>query len=404
VTTAEPHATGQERIRVLLMLPSLHGGGAERIAVHVMNHANPEAFDVRMGLLRRAGPYLAEVDPSRVDVSPFGQRFLDFDGLNPEIYRPWKLLPGVALAPANALALLLSFRPHVVMSFLKGTSVITQAAVAMYGRKRVRWIAREGNNTLAVLRSEVKNPIAFAAMRRLMTNCYRSADRLLTISEDMARDLVRDLRLPRERVRTIHNCVDVTYVKRRAREEPAVPVPGPFLVYVGRLHPQKGVDLLLEAYACSRARERYRLVLVGDGAQREALRALAERLGVAGRVVTTGFVDNPWSLMSRARAFVLPSLWEGFGNVVIEAMACGAPVIVTDCDFGPREVVRHGESGLVVKTGDVTALSAAIDHVALSDSLRDGFARAGESRARDFDLPVIVKRYEDLFREVAATL
>lgn len=393
-----------ERIRVLLLLPSLHGGGAERMAVHLMRHADPTQFDVRMGLLRRAGPYLSELDPARVDASPFGQRFLDYDGINAEIYNPLRLLPGVALAPANALALVRRFRPHVVMSFLKGMSLITQAAVTMYGRHRVRWIAREGNNTLAVLRSELGNPVALASVKRLMAFCYGSADRLLTISEDMARDLIRDLGLRPERVRTIYNCVDIASVHKRAAEEPALPVRGPFLVYVGRLHPQKGVDILLRAYASSRAREQYRLVLVGDGAQRAELTALAERLGVADHVTFTGFVENPWSYMTRARAFLLPSLWEGFGNVVVEAMACGAPVVVTDCDFGPREIVRHGESGLVVKAGDAAALSAAIDHVALADSLRDGFARAGQLRARDFDLPVVVKRYGDLFREVAATL
>jgi glycosyltransferase involved in cell wall biosynthesis len=393
-----------ERIRVLLMLPSLHGGGAERMAVHVMNHADPAEFDVRMGLLRRAGPYLAEVDPARVDSSPFGARLLDFDGINKEINNPLRLLPGVALAPANALALLRRVRPHVVMSFLKGTSLITQAAVTMYGRDRVRWIAREGNNTLAVLRSELDNPVALASVRRLMAFCYGSADRLLTISDDMARDLVRDLGLRADRVRTIHNCVDIAQVERRAAETPPVPVAEPFLVFVGRLHPQKGVDILLRAYAQGRARERYRLVLVGDGTQRDALRALAQELGIDDRVTWTGFAENPWAYMARARAFVLPSLWEGFGNVVIEAMACGAPVVVTDCDFGPREAVRHGEDGLVVRAGDVSAFSAAIDHVAMSDALRDTFARAGRARARHFDLPVVVKRYQDLFRELAATL
>ena len=396
--------TPAERIRVLLLLPSLHGGGAERVAVHILNHADRSAFDVRMGLLRRFGPYLSEIDPALVDASPIGERHLDFDRGNAEAYRAGSLALGVVLTPVNVIAMIRKFRPHVVVSFRKGMSVITWGALLLRGRRGVRWIAREGNNTLAVIEDELASPLARAAVRRLTARCYGSADVLLTISHEMADGIARDLGLPRERMRTVHNAVDIAEVRRRAAEPAPVPEGPPYLVAVGRLERQKGFDVLLDAFAASGARETHRLIILGEGSDGEDLRARVTALGLDGRVLMPGWDDNPWAWMKGADAFVLSSRWEGFGNVVIEAMACGLPVVVTDCDFGPKEIVRHGESGLVVPTGEVGPLREAIDRVVSDRALRDRLASAAARRAEDFDVAVSVRRYEELFREVASDL
>lgn len=390
-----------ERIRVMLLLPSLHGGGAERMALHVLQHADRARFDVRMGLLRLSGELGSQVDPSLVDVAPVGRRFLDFDQGNAAAYRN---AIGLPLAPYNVVSMMRRFRPHVVMSFRKGMSVCTMAAVTIYGRHRVRWIAREGNNTLAVVQDELQSELARRAVTRLTGACYGSADRLLTITYEMARALERDLGLDPARVTTIHNAVDVAEVRRRAAVALPAPPPEPFLLGVGRLERQKGFDVLLRAYAAGTARHRARLVLLGDGSERDALEALARELGVADRVSMPGFTDNPWAYMARSVAFVLSSRWEGFGMVVAEAMAAGAPVVVTDCDFGPKEIVRDGESGLVVPTDDMAALRDAIDRVTSSADVRARLVAGGNARADDFDVHTIVRRYEALFAELFESL
>ncbi|HEY2734501.1 MAG TPA: glycosyltransferase, partial [Polyangiales bacterium] len=192
------------RVRVLLLLPSLHGGGAERVAMHLMKHVDRARFDLRMGLLQKSGPYVSELDDARVDVA-VGARFLDFDRGNAQVYELASLATGALLAPGNVLAMLHRFRPHVVLSFRKGMSLITFAAVALYGRSRTRWIAREGNNTLAVIEDEVHSPLARWSVRELTARCYRAADRLLTICHEMADDLQTQLALDRARVRTVYN-------------------------------------------------------------------------------------------------------------------------------------------------------------------------------------------------------
>ncbi|MET0179659.1 MAG: hypothetical protein ABW194_04140, partial [Novosphingobium sp.] len=156
MASSEPQAIPGARpgpIRVLLLLSSLHGGGAERVAVQLLNGLHPARFDVRMGLLRAAGPYLADADPTRLLAAPDGERRFAFDGANRGLFRPATLLSGALGAPRAFAAMIDHTRPDVVLSFLKGTNLIVWRALALAGR-RPRWIAREGNNVLAVIRDE----------------------------------------------------------------------------------------------------------------------------------------------------------------------------------------------------------------------------------------------------------
>ncbi|HEY2734777.1 MAG TPA: glycosyltransferase, partial [Polyangiales bacterium] len=198
--------------------------------------------------------------------------------------------------------------------------------------------------------------------------------------------------------------VDIAEVERRAAEPTPLAISGPFIVGVGRLERQKGFDVLLRAFAASPARHTHRLVLIGEGSEDDALRALAKQLGIASRLIMAGWLDNPWAVMRRAELFVLPSRWEGFGNVVIEAMASGVPVVVSDCSYGPKEIVRAEIDGLVVNTDDVDATSAALSRMLAEPSLRQRFAAAASGRARQFDVPRIVEQYQRLFSELAAEL
>lgn len=372
----------------------------------LMQHVDATRFDVRMGLLRKSGPYVAQLDPSRVDTATLGERYLDFDQGNEKIYRPTSLLPAIALTPTNVVLMLRRFKPDVVVSFRKGMSIITLGAIALYGRSKLRWIAREGNNTIAVIHDELKSTVARRVVEEFTAWVYGSADRLLTICHEMEDDLTAALGLDRRKLRTIHNAVDLAEVEERAAEAPPAELAlnEPYLIAVGRLERQKGIDVLLRAFAASEHRASHRVLLVGRGSHEQQLRDLATELGIAGRVTFAGWQDNPWSLMRRASLFVLPSRWEGFGNVVIEALACGAPVAVSDCSYGPKEIVQNGVNGLVFPVDDVPGTTRAIDRVLGDPELAARLTAAGKRRARDFDVPVIVRRYEALFDEVAAEL
>ncbi|HEX2679202.1 MAG TPA: glycosyltransferase, partial [Polyangiales bacterium] len=372
--------------------------------LHLMKHVDRSRFDLRMGLLNRSGPYVPQIDPAHVMGPRIGERFMDFERGNREAYQLTSLAPAVVLTPANVVAMLRDFEPHVVVSFRKGMSVIALAAVTLYGRSRLRFIAREGNNTLAVIADELASPLARRAVQELTARVYRAADRFLTISYEMADELKTQLALDPSRVRTIHNAVDLDEVERRAAQPSDFDAGGPYVIAVGRLERQKGFDVLLRAFAASAHRRSHRLMLLGEGAHEQALRDLAGELGVADRLLLPGWRDNPWALMRRADLFVLPSRWEGFGNVVIEAMASRVPVVVSDCSYGPKEIVRHSQDGLVVPVEDVAATTSAIDTLLGDRALAARYVQSAAERARDFGVPVIVKRYEALFLEAAREL
>jgi glycosyltransferase involved in cell wall biosynthesis len=390
-----------ERTRVMLLLSSLNGGGAERVAVHLLNRCDPGIVDVRMGLFNKAGPFVADADPTRLDVAPIAPKLLTFEGHNSSFYRPDRLAAAIGLAPLNIRRMIEAHRPHVVMSFLKGMSLLTWLVINAMGRDAPRWIAREGNNTDAVIDDELTNPLARAFVKGLTRRAYRKADCFLANSHEMAGGLREALALNAARIRVIHNPIDVAMVRRRANEPLARPPRRPFIVAAGRLEYQKGHDVLLKAFAGSQAARDLDLVILGRGTLEASLKQQAADLGVAERVSFPGFTDNPWAWIAKADLFVLPSRWEGFPSVVAETLACAAPALVTACDFGPREVVEHGRSGWVVPPDDVGAFRAAMDMLLRRPDLTQQFRRNGPVRAASFDIDEMVEAYTDLFVEQA---
>jgi glycosyltransferase involved in cell wall biosynthesis len=195
--------------------------------------------------------------------------------------------------------------------------------------------------------------------------------------------------------RVIHNPVDIPAEEQSQGDASPRLQPGRSVASMGRFHYQKGFDLLLDAF--SRVRERHpqwRLVLIGDGPQRDALTRQASRLGLTDSMHFVGRQRDPFPYLRQADIFVLPSRWEGFGNVLVEAMACGLPVVSFDCPSGPMEIISHERDGLLVPAGDVEGLANAI--VRLIDDQSDRIRLAGAARlsARRFTLPKIVAKWE----------
>src|SRR5262249_10461174 len=242
------------------------------------------------------------------------------------------------------------------------TAAINLAALLStraYGRHRVAWVLREGNNTRAILESDTPGHLGRALRWRATELVYRAPDRVVTISNGVADGLVRDFGVPRDRVRGVHNPVEGARGSQHAQATGSFRVPSPFIIGCGRLHRQKGFDLLLRAVARLGDAD-LAVVILGEGPERGSLEALARELGLGARLAMPGFVENPWAWIGRASVFVLPSRWEGFASVLVEAMACGTPVVAADCDYGPREILHDGKNGLLVRRDDAMGLGQAI--------------------------------------------
>jgi glycosyltransferase involved in cell wall biosynthesis len=209
--------------------------------------------------------------------------------------------------------------------------------------------------------------------------------------------------VPVSRMQVVFNAIEHGVIAARAREAlDNLPYGGvPIVITVGRHAEQKDHETLIRAFARTRQRVPARLVLIGQGPLRGELEGLARELGVAESVVFAGWQANPFAWLARSDLFVLSSRYEGFGNVIVEAMACGLPVISTDCPSGPNEILRNGEDGLLVPVADVEALADAMTNVLTDEALRSKLAQKASRRAPDFDISVIGPQYETLLQTYA---
>jgi len=226
----------------------------------------------------------------------------------------------------------------------------------------------------------------------LMRYSYNRADGVIAISCGVADDLAAAIGMPRNDIHVIYNPALLPNVIEKSRlpllhpwfasDEP------PVILAVGRLTAAKDFPTLIRAFARLRTERPVRMAILGEGERRGELEALVTKLGLTSDVILPGFVDNPFAWMRRSALFVLSSAWEGFGNVLVEAMACGIPIVSTDCPNGPAEILENGRWGRLVPVGDAKALAAA-----MAATLDESKHPNVEARAAMFDVDTAVEGY-----------
>ncbi|MFU8779115.1 MAG: glycosyltransferase, partial [Roseovarius sp.] len=233
-------------------------------------------------------------------------------------------------------------------------------------------------------------------MPALLRRTYPRADGIIAVSDGIADDLRSYLSLPHDRVTVINNPALTQEVLARS-EQPAdhhwldnPATARETIISVGRLDRQKDFPTLIRAFAQLREAEpALRLVIVGEGRERANLESLVQTLGLTDCVDLPGFRTNPWAFMRRAALFVSSSAWEGFGNVHVEALGCGCPVVSTDSPSGPADILEQGRIGPLVPIGDIAALTQAM-RATLDNPLPKETLKA---RAMDFHIDSVIKRY-----------
>lgn len=326
---------------VALFLPNLAGGGAERVMVTLSGLLARRGVATTLLLGRAIGPLVDEL-PDSVAVVDLGCERLR--------YAPRKL--GRYLRAADTQCLI---------STLTSANVVALVGARLAGR-RLPVIVRIAN-TFSVSNSRARGlnaRVAFAIAGRT----YRHAALLVAPSAGVAHDAILHARVPPDRLRVIPNPVVGDAVFAGAREKLDHPwfaeAQVPVILGCGRLESQKNFVGLVEAFARVCKQRRARLVILGQGSQRDTIEARARSLGVADAVALPGFDPNPYRWMARAAVFVLSSDHEGLPGALIQAMALGTPVVAVDCPSGPREVLRGGAVGRLVPMGDLPALADAI--------------------------------------------
>jgi glycosyltransferase involved in cell wall biosynthesis len=369
------------RLTLSIYLPNLQGGGVERMKLNLCPALIERGVDVTLLLSEARGELLSLVHEGVHVVSLNAPRTL-------------AALPGLVRH-------LRAKRPDVLLSSLGHNNI-----AALWARR----LARTDTSVIICQHNALTRESAALAtwQHRALPWLYRrfarDADGIVAVSRGVAEDMAAASGLPQERITVIYNPVVSPHLAVEADagadagashswfDRPGARV----FLGLGRLVPQKDFATLIRAFALLEHRLGAQLVIFGEGPQRAELEALARDCGVADRVQLGGFVSNPYPYLRRSCALVMSSVYEGFGNVLVEAMACGTPVISTDCPYGPAEILDGGRFGRLVPVGDAAALARAMRATLEAPPSREVLL----DRAAEFEVARVADQYVDLFRTV----
>jgi glycosyltransferase involved in cell wall biosynthesis len=292
-------------------------------------------------------------------------------------------------------------RPDVILCNSYQPFWICMAARMLSGSKAVL-ITGEQNNLTVMFRDAKWGQLRSYLVSKLDPH----ADCIIVPSRDVADQMVRDFNIPAKKIFAIPNSIDLRRIEVLLRERTDHPwfetKDQPIILHVGVLDRQKDQETLLKAFSLVRQTIPARCVLVGDGPLQRELECKAKELGISDNVAFLGFQKNPFKFMARADVFVLSSLYEGFLPLVLmEAMACGCPVVSTRCPFGPEEILAPSSgdvAGLLAPISDPKSLAECMLKVLSDRSLRRRLSENGRLRAQDFSADKIAHHYANLIR------
>ncbi len=368
------------KIRVLILLPNLVGAGGQRAVLNLFHALDRESFEPKLLVQEKIGSFLPEAENLE------GVELI----LNREFNRSdLPFLIGETTKHARS--------SDIILAGLEGRASFCGLIAAKIARKPVvAWVHIDWRAFLEMV----------SWRQKISLRSYIFADHIVACSMGAAASFADLFSIPNDRISTIYNGVPLERVRENA--DAALPehlktiFEQRTVVMVGRLDEQKGYSYIIDAHAqLIRQGLDHNLVIVGEGKLLSQLKAQAELLGVAGSVHFVGFQVNPHLFIKRATIFALSSVFEGFGLVLVEALACGTPIVSTNCPSGPAEVLADGKYGLLVPPKDPAALATGLHRLLVDAAERDRFGRLGPGRAKTFDERARMKEWEDLLRKVA---
>lgn len=367
-----------KRMRVTFVTFQLGGGGAEMQLLRLANTLNRSLFDVSIVVFRAGGNYerLLADDVHLIDLGNpskaalIGKMRRALKRLNPDLVCAFLDIP---IATVFLAISLMPHRPKLV-------GCVQAPPTIVYGLNQAR-----------------KLQLFLAFYGKILPRI----NHVVAISEGVENDIGLFAPSALKHTDVIYN-IGVDDRLREAAEQPMTEtLPSrPLVVACGRLNYQKAFDDLIRAFALVREERDAELWIIGEGSDRAALEKLITDLDLSETVRLVGFKENPYQIFAHADLFVLSSIFEGFGNVIVEAMACGAPVVSTICPHGPSEIINDQENGILVPVGDITAMASGILRILNDKQLSEAFTRAGRARAQDFRPEMITTQYAQLFERV----
>lgn len=375
--------------KVLFLSYDLKDGGSPQVLSNILNYLNRNEFD----------PVLVTYSKARVFPIPEGitEHILHVEGGGSLFHK----LKANLTAVFRLRRILRTENPDIAVGMggltnwglilaVKTARLKTSVIIGEHGADALKYRQDRGSSLLIGLLNKFLYPLA---------------DRIVAISEGVREYLVRELKLPDQKVVLIYNPVDIQRIQQLSQEQ----VEDPWLcdrnkhvvIWVGRIAAIKGLQYLIGAFEKVLEQIDARLIIVGEGSEQSAIENLVVQKGLKEKVRFAGFQSNPYRYMSRSSVFAFPSMSEGFGMVLVEAMACQLPVVSADCEAGPNEILQNGKCGILVPVADESAMAKAIVTMLSNHELRDRLTLEALRRAADFEPVKVVASYEQLFQQVS---
>jgi len=337
------------RKRVLFIIFSIYGGGAEKQMQQLLSHLDRAKVEPHLAVFQITG--------KEENVVPAGIPVYDLST---------NLRPASVFLVIKLTKLIKKIQPDKILSFLWSVNIITLISA---------WILRISDRVIISERTYLELSVLryrFAPLRNLVIRvCYPKAGKIIAVSRSVSRNLAEKYKIPPEKISVIYNGVDITEIEKKKKVISSPFCKKPYIVAIGGLRPEKNFSLLIKSFSIvAKQRSEINLLILGEGSDRANLEVLTGALNLSNKVYLPGRVTNPFPYLSEAEIFVLSSKYEGFPNVIVEAMACRVPVVAAaDSDSGITEILTDGQTGLLVDKSNDTVMAAAIAKLLVDKSL-----------------------------------
>lgn len=369
--------------RIVFFLPALVGGGAERTIVNIANRINRENYKV----------YLMVID------TPTEGKYKD--EYSQFVYKDVEVINlGIAITKRNYPRILRAIvknvnriNPDIVMSTMLRPNELL-ALASLFCHKSIKTVLRESNNRVATEYSWIE--------RKYIRFMYgKLAKRTIALSKGVKRNMVENFGINEKNISVVYNPIDIQNIEQQMeKKELVLEGSGIKIINIGRLIPQKDQKCLIKAIGIVKKQIDCKLYILGKGELEGELKTLVHSLQLDENVEFMGFQSNPYEILAQGDLFVLSSGWEGFGHVIVEAMVAGVPVVSTNCDYGPGEIITDGYNGVLSPVGDEKELAEHILEVVKDKEKMEQFSVRGKERAQDFSIEKIVTQYETIFERL----
>ena len=357
---------------VALFVPDLNIGGAEKTIVSLANELALENIPVDLLLMNSEGELLDQVSE--------GVRIIELFKGTVSTNKLFLLFRSVS----GLIHYMNKVRPTVILSSVFGANITTILS-SLLTRSDIQVVIREA--------SSLKN---YSLIEKLLIKAlYFRSKKIIAVSKSGATQLEKFIGAKKGQIEVIHNAVSISKIRALAKRDISLEEfsSKPYIVSVGRLVEAKAFDILIEAFwTCSKLYSQINLVIVGEGPQRTVLENKIEMLGLSDKVILLGEKTNPFPYIKEAELFVLSSRWEGFPNTLLEAMCLGVPIVATDCEFGPKEILSEVRANELVPVDNVEHLTRAINLILSGSSEPIDYS----ATLSDFSYEKIIKQYSDI--------